>query len=36
MESADAAMKRVMYILFAGLIGTTVGFIYLANTIVLA
>ena len=36
MEATDATMKRVMYLLFAGLIGTTVGFIYLANTIVLS
>jgi hypothetical protein len=36
MEAADAAMKRVMYILFSGLIGTAVGFIYLAEMIVTA
>ena len=34
MESADVAMKRVMSYLFTGLIGTTVGFIFLANVIV--
>ena len=36
MDAADSAMKRVMYVLFGGLIVTTVGFIYLANTIVYA
>ena len=36
METADASMKRVMSYLFTGLIGTTVGFIMLANMIVTA
>jgi hypothetical protein len=34
MDTGDAAMKRVMGYLFTGLIGTTAGFIFLANTIV--
>ena len=34
METADAAMKRVMGYLFTGLIGTAVAFIFLANTLV--
>jgi hypothetical protein len=33
METTDAAMKRVMTYLFTGLIGTTVGVIYLASVI---
>jgi hypothetical protein len=34
METTDAAMKRVMSYLFTGLIGTTLGVIFLANMIV--
>ena len=34
METTDAAMKRVMSYLFTGLIGTSVGIIFLANMIV--
>jgi hypothetical protein len=34
METTDASMKRVMSYLFTGLIGTTLGVIFLANMIV--
>jgi hypothetical protein len=34
MKTTDAAMKRVMGFLFTGLIGTTLGIIFLANSIV--
>jgi|GEM_PF-2470068 len=34
MEAADVAMKRVMTYLFTGMVGTTLGFIFLANMIV--
>jgi len=34
METTDLAMKRVMSYLFTGLIGTTLGFIFLVNMIV--
>jgi len=33
MDAKDAAMKRVMSYLFAGLIATTVGIIFLANSV---
>ena len=33
MQTSDTVMKRVMSYLFSGLVGTTVGFMYLANTI---
>lgn len=34
MDTTDIAMKRVMSYLFTGLIGTTLGFIFLVNMIV--
>jgi hypothetical protein len=33
MDAKDAAMKRVMSYLFTGLIATTVGIIFLANSV---
>ena len=33
MDAKDAAMKRVMSYLFTGLIVTTVGIIFLANSV---